>query len=92
MIDTDAITLTLPQHINVNESASTAECGVCRMSVHMPTGKFGPTRAADMLAAFVIQHAVHDRKGHASGLTKTGRATKAAMAALAAPTSEGDAR
>ena len=33
-----------------------------------------------------------DRKGHASGLTKTGRATKAAAEALAAPTSEGDAR
>lgn len=43
-------------------------------------------------AAFMVQHAVHDRKGHASGLTKAGSATKAAMAALAAPTSEGDAR
>ena len=92
MTDTNAITLSLPEHIAVDESKGAAECATCGVSVHLPTGKFGYVRAVDMLAAFILQHAVHDRKGHASGLTKTGRATKAAMAALAAPTSEGDAR
>ena len=85
MSDTDAITLTLPQHITVDESKGAAECATCGMSVHLPTGKFGHIRAVDMLAAFIAHHAVHDRKGHASGLTKTGRATKAAMAALVVP-------
>ena len=82
----------LPDHITVDESKGAAECATCGVSVHLPTGKFGHIRAVDMLATFIVHHAVHDRKGHASGLTKTGRATKAAMAALAAPTSEGDAR
>ena len=82
----------LPDHITVDESKGAAECAECGVGVHLPTDKFGYIRVVDMLAAFIVQHAVHDRKGHASGLTKTGRATKAAMAALAAPTSEGDAR
>ena len=82
----------LPDHITVDESKGAAECATCGVGVHLPTDKFGYIRVVDMLAEFIVQHAVHDRKGHASGLTKTGRATKAAMAALAAPTSEGDAR
>ena len=82
----------LPDHITVDESKGAAECATCGVGVHLPTGKFGYIRVVDMLAAFIVQHAVHDRKGHASGLTKAGSATKAAMAALAAPTSEGDAR
>ena len=75
----------LPDHITVDESKGAAECATCGVGVHLPTGKFEYARAVDMLAAFIVQHAVHDRKGHASGLTKTGRATKAAMAALVVP-------
>lgn len=92
MTDQTTPTLALPGHVKVDESKGAAECATCGVSVHLPTGKFGRIRAVDMLAAFIVQHAVHDRKGHASGLTKTGRATKVAAEAMAAPTSEGDAR
>ena len=37
---------------------------------------------ADVLAAFVVAHAIHDRKGNPSGLTPGGRAWPAALAAL----------
>ena len=82
MTDQITLTLALPGHIKVDEPKGTAACAECGVGVHLPTGKFGYVRAVDMLAAFIVQHAVHDRKGHASGFTKTGRATKAAMAAL----------
>ena len=76
----------LPDHLLVDEAAHTAACAVCGMSVEFPSGRFGPVSASDMLAAFVVGHAVHDRSGTPKGLTPAGsharqqqRLSKAAM-------------
>ena len=72
----------LPGHLLVDEAAHTAACTVCGMSVDFPSGRFGPVSASDMLAAFVVGHAVHDRSGMPNGLTPTGKPRKTAIAAL----------
>lgn len=76
----------LPDHLLVDEAAHTASCTVCGMSVECTSGRFGPVSASDMLAAFVVGHAVHDRSGMPNGLTPAGsharqqqRLPKAAM-------------
>ena len=75
----------LPDHLLVDEAAhSTAACAVCGMSVECPSGRFGPVSASDMLAAFVVGHAVHDRPGMPNGLTPTGKPRKTAIAAFKA--------
>ena len=74
----------LPDHLLVDEAAHTAACTVCGMSVECPSGRFGPVSASDMLAAFVVGHAVHDRSGMPNGLTPTGKPRKTAIAALKA--------
>ena len=74
----------LPGHLLVDEAAHTAACTVCGMSVDFPSGRFGPVSASDMLAAFVVGHAVHDRSGMPNGLTPTGKPRKTAIAALKA--------
>ena len=62
----------LPDHLLVDEAAHTAACTVCGMSVECTSGRFGPVSATDMLAAFVVDHAVHDRAGMPNGLTPAG--------------------
>ena len=74
----------LPDHLLVDEAAHTAACTVCGMSVDFPSGRFGPVSASDMLAAFVVGHAVHDRAGMPNGLTPTGKPRKAAAAVVEA--------
>ena len=74
----------LPDHLLVDEAAHTAACAVCGMSVECPSGRFGPVSASDMLAAFVVGDAVHDRPGMPNGLTPTGKPRKAAAAVVEA--------
>ena len=74
----------LPDHLLVDEAGHTAGCTVCGMSVVFPSGRFGPIAATDMLAAFVVDHAVHDRSGMPNGLTATGKPRKTAIAAFKA--------
>jgi hypothetical protein len=66
-------------HIALDEAAGKADCSVCGTGVTAPPS-FGGIPRTDMLAAFVVQHSVHTAKGVASGLTATGRASKAARA------------
>lgn len=75
--------LHIPSHITVDEARGGAECSACHMGVDVSgvTGR-GWIEPADMLAAFVVAHAIHDRKGNPSGLTPGGRARPAALAAL----------
>ena len=74
----------LPGHLLVDEAARPADCTICGTSVACPSGRFGPVSATDMLAAFVVGHAVHDRAGMPNGLTPTGKPRKTAIAALKA--------
>ena len=74
----------IPDHLIVDEAGHTAGCTVCGMSVECPCGRFGPVSASDMLAAFVVDHAVHDRAGIPNGLTPTGKPRKTATAAFKA--------
>ena len=67
-------------HITLNESEGKADCSVCHMGVTAPPS-FGGIPRANMLASFVVQHSVHT-KGAPSGLTATGRASKAARVAM----------
>lgn len=71
----------IPDHIDVDEPAGTASCAVCRTGVDIPV-TFGPISGTNLLAAFVVQHATHTRKGAPSGLTAAGNATKAAIAVI----------
>ena len=75
-------------HISINESEGKADCSVCHTGVTAPPS-FGGIPRTDMLAAFVVQHAVHTKAGSPSGLTATGRASKAARIFMTAAT-EGD--
>ena len=59
-------------HLLVDEVAHTADCTICGTSVACPSGRFGPVSATDMLAAFVVGHATHDRSGRPDGLTPAG--------------------
>jgi hypothetical protein len=66
-------------HITLDEAGGKADCSVCKMGVTVPPS-FGGVPRSDMLAAFVVQHAVHTKASNPSGLTATGRAPKAARA------------
>ncbi len=68
-------------HITVDEPAGKADCSICGIGVTAPPS-FGGIPRPDMLAAFVVQHAVH-KAGQPAGLTPTGRASKAARELLA---------
>lgn len=68
-------------HIALDEAAGKADCSVCQIGVTAPPS-FGGVPRANMLAAFVVQHAVHTKAGKPSGLTSAGNATKAARAYL----------
>lgn len=68
-------------HISIDEAAGKADCSICGTGVTAPLS-FGGIPRTDMLAAFVVQHAVHTKAGVASGLTANGRPSKAARAAL----------
>lgn len=68
-------------HIAINEAEGKADCSVCRTGVTAPPS-FGGIPRIDMLAAFVVQHAVHTKAGVASGLTAAGNPSKAARAAF----------
>lgn len=70
-------------HIALNEAEGKADCSVCQTGVTAPPS-FGGVPRTDMLAAFVVQHSVHTKAGVASGLTATGRPSKAARAYLGA--------
>lgn len=74
----------LPGHLLVDEAARPADCTICGTSVACPSGRFGPVSATDMLAAFVVGHATHDRAGRPDGLTPGGKPRKAAVATLKA--------
>ena len=71
-------------HLLVDEVAHTADCTICGTSVACPSGRFGPVSATDMLAAFVVGHATHDRSGRPDGLTPRGKPRKAAAAVIKA--------
>src|SRR5690606_4014406 len=59
-------------HVTIDEAARTADCSVCHVGMTMPGVTFGPISATDMLAAFVVQHAVHSKRGEPAGLTTAG--------------------
>ena len=73
-----------PTHLLVDEAANTADCTVCGMSVECPSGRFGPIDATDMLAAFVVGHATHNKGGMPNGLTPGGKPRKTAEAVIKA--------
>lgn len=66
-------------HITIDEDAGTADCTICKTGISVPAS-FGGVPRTNMLAAFVVQHSVHTKAGKASGLTPTGRPTRAALA------------
>lgn len=68
-------------HITVDEDAGKADCSVCHMGITAPPS-FGGIPRSDMLASFLIQHSVHTKAGNASGLTSSGKPSKAARLAL----------
>lgn len=72
----------IPEHIALDEQAGKADCSKCKTGITAPPS-FGYIARVDMLAVFVIQHATHSMRGVASGLTASGKATKAAREALA---------
>ena len=72
----------IPEHITLDEQAGKADCSICCIGITAPP-TFGGIVRADMLAAFVVQHATHSKRRTPTGLTSTGRATKAAREALA---------
>lgn len=74
----------VPEHITIDEAAGKADCGVCQVGVTAPLS-FGGIPRANMLAAFIVQHATHTKARNPSGLTAAGNATKAARAALGGP-------
>lgn len=76
----------IPDHIAIDEPAGKIDCSVCQMGVTAPPS-FGGVPRADMLAAFLVQHAVH-RGGRPTGLTANGVASKAAIQVLSAPPSK----
>jgi hypothetical protein len=69
-------------HVTIDEAARKADCSVCHVGMTMPGVTFGPIDATDMLASFVVLHAVHTKRGAPSGLTAAGNATKAAREVL----------
>lgn len=73
--------MNIPDHITLDEDTGMADCSVCKFGVTAPVS-FGGIPRADMLASFVVQHATHTKSGKPTGLTVTGRASKAAQAAL----------
>lgn len=72
-------------HVVLDEANGKADCTLCRTGVSAPPS-FGSIPRTDMLAAFVVQHSVHTKAGVASGLTPSGRPSKAALAHFAALT------
>ena len=66
-------------HIKLDEANGKADCSVCKTGVTAPVS-FGGIPRTDMLASFVVLHSVHTKAGVASGLTATGRPSKAARA------------
>lgn len=71
-------------HVTVDEDAGTAYCAACSIGMTVPQRTFGPVARTDLLASFLTQHSVHTKAGAPSGLTPTGKPTKAARDALAA--------
>ena len=74
----------IPGHITVNEGGPTRydlECSVCSMG-YSGGSRFGMVNGSDLAAAFIWQHAIHDKKGNPSGLTPGGKPRAAALAAL----------
>lgn len=72
--------MNVPEHITVSVTAhvAKADCQACRTGMSVPMASiFGAEFVGGMLAAFVTAHAVHDRRGAASGLTPSGRPSKA---------------
>jgi hypothetical protein len=69
-------------HVSINEAEGKADCSVCQMGVTAPPS-FGGIPRSDMLASFIVQHSVHTKAGNPSGLTSTGRPSKAARQAFA---------
>lgn len=76
--------MNVPDWITIDESAGNADCSVCTIGMTAPPS-FGGIPRTTVLATFVVQHATHaTRRGVAmpTGLTATGRATKAAREVL----------
>lgn len=72
--------MNVPEHITVSVTihATKADCQVCHTGMSVPTASiFGAEFVGGMLAAFVTAHAAHGRRGNASGLTPSGRPSKA---------------
>ena len=73
-------TMNVPEYITVSVTihATKADCQVCHTGMSVPTASiFGAEFVRGMLAAFVTAHTVHDRRGTTSGLTPSGRHSKA---------------
>lgn len=68
-------------HIAINEAEGKADCSICQQGITAPAS-FGGIPRADMLASFLVQHSVHTKNGTASGLTSTGKPSKAARTYL----------
>lgn len=71
----------IPSWIKVIEHSGQADCSICRTGVTAPP-MFGPIPRAEILAAFVAQHATHTKTGRPSGLTSSGKVSRAARAVL----------
>lgn len=74
------------RHITIDEFQGKADCSICSIGATVPES-FGGIPRSDLLASFIVQHAVHTKAGVASGLTATGRASKAARTAIQGATS-----
>ena len=74
----------IPSHVTINEGGPDRydlECSVCHTG--WSGGRtFGPISGADLAATFIVQHAIHDKKGAPHGLTPSGRKRPAAIEAI----------
>lgn len=73
--------MNFPQHVTLDEDSGKADCSICGIGVTAPLS-FGGIPRSTMLASFVVQHSSHTKAGVASGLTATGRISKAGRIAM----------
>ncbi len=73
--------MNIPPHVTIDEANGKADCSVCGIGVTAPIS-FGGIPRSDMLASFMVQHSCHTKAGVASGLTATGRISKAGRVAM----------
>ena len=64
-----------PDWIKTDDETGWIDCTKCRQGIEVSHARH---LGKGLVQAFIVAHAVHDRKGRPAGLTPTGRMSKAA--------------